>query len=59
MQERFIQCENMLINAKIVSSNVKGVIQCKRFAIQPNKRDIRQENQAEKNFHRENNDLTY
>ena len=36
----------------------KGVIQCKKFAIHRNKRDILQEKQAEKNRHKEKKDLS-
>ena len=47
--ERFIQRENILINAKSFYPTWKGVIQCMKCAIQRTKRDIRQEKLAEKN----------
>ena len=49
--ERFIQRENILINAKSFYPTWKGVIQCMKCAIQRTKRDILQEKQTKKNCH--------
>ena len=67
MQERAIQCKNVLSNARTFYPMQKHVYQCKKCviqrekmlyntikcAIQRNKRDILQEKEAEKNCHYE------
>ena len=59
MQKRVThECKNILSSAKTCLSmqelcypTLKSVIQCKKCAIQGNKRDILQEKQTEQNFH--------